>query len=66
MDNAGYHGYVGTNPRMNAAFIAAGPGIKKGAKIGLINNVDVAPTIARIFGLEMEGVAGKPLAELFE
>lgn len=66
LDNAGYHGYVGTNPRMNAAFIAAGPGIKKGAKIGLINNVDVAPTIARIFGLEMEGVAGKPLAELFE
>jgi predicted AlkP superfamily pyrophosphatase or phosphodiesterase len=65
-DNAGYHGYAGTNPKMNAAFIAAGPGIKRGGKIGLINNVDVAPTIARIFGVEMSEVAGKPLEGLFE
>jgi predicted AlkP superfamily pyrophosphatase or phosphodiesterase len=64
-DNAGYHGYVGTNPRMNAAFIANGPGIKRGAKVGLINNVDVAPTIARIFDLEMREVAGKPLSQIF-
>ena len=33
-DNSGYHGFIATNPRMQAAFIAAGAGIKRGAKIG--------------------------------
>ena len=45
--NVGYHGYLASNPKMNATFIVAGPGIKRGAKIGLVENVDVAPTIAR-------------------
>ena len=66
-DNLGYHGYVATNPRMNAAFIVSGPGIKRGAKIPMIDNIDVAPTIARIIGNNiMEGVAGKPLTSIFE
>ena len=65
-DNLGYHGYVGTNPKMNAAFIISGPGIKRGAKIGLIDNIQVAPTIAKIFETEMPAATGKPLTEIFE
>lgn len=65
-DNHGYHGYVGTNPRMNAAFVATGAGIKRGGKVGLINNVDVAPTIAKIFGETMTNVTGRVLTEVLE
>ena len=65
-DNLGYHGYVGKNPKMNAAFIVSGPGIKRGAKIGLVNNIDVAPTIAKIFETEIPGAAGKPIQEIYD
>ena len=65
-DNLGYHGYVGTNPKMNAAFIISGAGIKRGAKIGLIENIAVAPTIAKIFESEIPGAAGKPIGDVFE
>jgi hypothetical protein len=51
---------------MNAAFIISGPGIKRGAKIGLIENIQVAPTIAKIFETEMPAATGKSLAEIFE
>jgi predicted AlkP superfamily pyrophosphatase or phosphodiesterase len=65
-DNLGYHGYVGTNPKMNAAFVASGAGIKRGGKVGLIDNVDVAPTIAKIFGETMTNVTGRVLTEVLE
>lgn len=65
-DNLGYHGYVGRNPKMNAAFIATGAGVKIGAKIGLIENIDIAPTIARILGAEMPGAAGKVLTHILQ
>src|SRR5207247_8047224 len=42
----GAHGYLSADPDMNAIFIASGAGIKPGAKLGLIRNLDVAPTIA--------------------
>ena len=64
-DNIGYHGYLATNPKMNAAFIAAGAGIKRGAKIGKIENIDVAPTIAHLLNVEMPGADGKVLREIF-
>lgn len=65
-DNIGYHGYVAANPRMNAAFIATGSGIKRGAKTGMIENIDVAPTIAHIFQSEIPGAAGKVLTQILE
>jgi predicted AlkP superfamily pyrophosphatase or phosphodiesterase len=65
-DNLGYHGYVGRNPKMNAAFIATGAGVKSGAKTGLIENIDIAPTIARILGAEMPGAAGKVLTDILQ
>jgi predicted AlkP superfamily pyrophosphatase or phosphodiesterase len=65
-DNLGYHGYVGTNPKMNAAFIASGAGVKRGGKVGLIDNVDVAPTIAKIFGETIPNATGRVLTEVLE
>ena len=60
----GAHGYINTDPAMNAAFVAWGAGIKKGVKLGSIRNVDIAPTIARLLGLQMNDIEGKVLTEI--
>ncbi|MFO1498383.1 MAG: alkaline phosphatase family protein [Verrucomicrobiota bacterium] len=56
----GYHGYVATEPAMDGLFIAAGRGIKQ-TKLGMVDNVDVAPTIARLLDQTLPGILGKPL-----
>jgi predicted AlkP superfamily pyrophosphatase or phosphodiesterase len=60
----GTHGFLSTNPKMNATFVAAGAGIRKDAKPGVIDNVDVAPTIARLLGIDLPDTDGKPLDEI--
>jgi len=62
--NHGHHGYLASNPRMDAAFIAAGRGIKRGVKIGLIENIDVAPTVAHLLGQKLKPADGKVLEEI--
>ena len=54
----GTHGYINTDPQMQAIFIAAGAGVPKGVRLGRIANLDVAPTIAALLGLEMKNVQG--------
>jgi predicted AlkP superfamily pyrophosphatase or phosphodiesterase len=62
--NQGHHGFLSTNPKMNATFVAWGRGIKRGAKVGLINNVDVAPTMAKLLGQSLPGADGRVLIEI--
>jgi predicted AlkP superfamily pyrophosphatase or phosphodiesterase len=62
----GYHGYIADEPAMNALFIASGRGIKKGLKVGVVENVDVAPTIMRLFGKELANADGKVMTEILE
>jgi hypothetical protein len=57
----GRHGYVASDPDMNAIFIASGYGIKPGARPGPIVNLDVAPTIASLLGLTMGNIEGRRL-----
>jgi predicted AlkP superfamily pyrophosphatase or phosphodiesterase len=59
----GQHGYLNTDPEMDAIFIAWGRGIRPGAHADRIRNVDVAPTIAVLLGLQFSGVEGRPLAD---
>ena len=59
----GSHGYVNTNPRVDALFVATGNGIRKGSRLGRIKNVDVAPTIARLLGVQLPEVDGRVLDE---
>lgn len=47
------HGHDALPSWMKATFIASGAGIKKGIELDDITVRDVAPTIARVFGLEM-------------
>lgn len=56
VDAGGSKGTHGHDPRpdyMHATFVACGAGIRPGAKLGIIDNVDVAPTIAHLLGIEM-------------
>ncbi|MDZ4800269.1 MAG: ectonucleotide pyrophosphatase/phosphodiesterase [Bryobacteraceae bacterium] len=57
----GSHGYLSTDSDMDAIFIASGAGVRPGVKLGKIRNLDVAPTAAKLLGLEMSDIEGKPL-----
>ena len=64
VDAAGTHGYLNTDPTMQAIFMAWGAGIPKGVRINGISNLDVAPTIAALLGLEMKQVKGQVIREI--
>ena len=50
----------------NAMFVAVGRGIKRGVKLGVIDNRSVAPTIAHLLGENLPGADGKVLVEILE
>lgn len=60
----GAHGYVSTDPDLRSLFIAWGRGIKPGVTLDTIDNLDIAPTAARLLGVELKGVEGKVLTEI--
>jgi predicted AlkP superfamily pyrophosphatase or phosphodiesterase len=60
----GAHGYPATDPELGALFIASGAGIRPGVRLGLIDSVDVAPTIAELLGLTLGNVDGKVLTQI--
>lgn len=62
----GTHGALPEDPRMHATFVAWGAGIRRGVALGIIRNVDVAPTAARLLGLRLEGAEGRVLEEILE
>jgi predicted AlkP superfamily pyrophosphatase or phosphodiesterase len=64
VENKGAHGYLNSDPSMQAIFIAWGAGIKKDTRLGKIDNVDVAPTIAWLLGLEMKTPQAHALQEI--
>jgi predicted AlkP superfamily pyrophosphatase or phosphodiesterase len=57
------HGYSPSRSEMRAALVLSGRGIKPGAKIEYARLIDVAPTIARLLGLEMKTARGRVLSE---
>ena len=61
---SGTHGYLPDQPDMVAACVVHGPGIKPGTRLGKIRAIDIAPTIARILGIELPSAEGKPLEKL--
>jgi predicted AlkP superfamily pyrophosphatase or phosphodiesterase len=60
-ERKGSHGHEATLPDLHATFVAWGAGIKPGVKLGEITNIDVAPTIAKLLGLNLPNTDGKPL-----
>jgi predicted AlkP superfamily pyrophosphatase or phosphodiesterase len=62
----GTHGYPASDPELDGIFLASGVGIKKGVALGRVSNLDVAPTAARLLGITLPNVEGKPIAAALE
>jgi len=58
---AGSHGYLASDPEMPCLFIAAGRGVRPGAKLERVSNLDIAPTIAGLLGLKFPSAKGKAI-----
>ena len=56
-------GYSPSRFEMRAAFLLSGRGIKAGARLEFARIIDIAPTIARLLGLEMKPARGRVLSE---
>ncbi|MBE1160771.1 alkaline phosphatase family protein [Dyella acidiphila] len=62
----GAHGYLNTDPDMQALFIASGAHIRKAGNLGQITNLRVAPTIAKILGVTLPAAKQPPLTQLLQ
>lgn len=62
--HGGHHGYDPNIPQMYSGFIAMGAGIRKGAEIPELGEVDVAPLIAILLGIEFKAPDGKLIPEI--
>jgi predicted AlkP superfamily pyrophosphatase or phosphodiesterase len=60
----GTHGQRGSHPSNHASFAAAGPAIRRGRELPVIQTRDVAPTIASTLGLDMGRIEGRTLTEI--
>ena len=62
---SGAHGYINTDPELDAIFIASGSGILPGTVVDRIHNVDVAPTIAALLGIKMPtNIQGQAISDI--
>lgn len=57
----GTHGYWPGDPEMYGTLVISGYGVKPGTQLGTVQNIAVAPTIARLLGIELPTADGKPL-----
>ncbi|HEY5312648.1 MAG TPA: alkaline phosphatase family protein [Pirellulales bacterium] len=60
---AGNHGFISTEPKMNALCVISGHGIKAGIQLPVIENIDIAPTVAALLKLQLPNVQGRVLKE---
>jgi predicted AlkP superfamily pyrophosphatase or phosphodiesterase len=59
--NPGAHGYLNSDPDMQEILVAWGAGVRAGTKLGVVPNINVAPTIAKMLGLPWPADRGRPL-----
>ena len=57
----GMHGHLNTVPDLRASFFIAGPGIPAGQSLGEIDMRDIAPTLARLLGVQLPTAEGRDL-----
>ncbi len=62
----GSHGYLNTDPELNAIFIASGYGIRSGVVLDEIRNLSVAPTLARLLDVQLPKTEAPALDEIFK
>lgn len=57
----GSHGFLASLEKMNALCVLSGDGIRSGEKLRGVENIDIAPTIAHLLGLDDFPADGKVL-----
>jgi arylsulfatase A-like enzyme len=57
----GVGGYLPQHSEMDAGFVAWGCGVRPGVRVPSMRQTDVAPTVARLLGLDLGVVAGRSL-----
>jgi predicted AlkP superfamily pyrophosphatase or phosphodiesterase len=62
----GNHGQLPSRPGLQTGFIASGAGVKRGLTIPWMRLVDIAPTVAALLELDLDGVDGRMLHELLD
>ena len=62
----GSHGYLASDPDMDAIFIASGYGIRRGVTLDEIPNLDVAPTLANLLGVKLPKIQGQVLRQILQ
>lgn len=62
----GTHGYLSSDPEMNATLIAWGYGIRPGARAENVKNIDLAPTVAAVIGVPFPTAKGRVLKEILK
>jgi predicted AlkP superfamily pyrophosphatase or phosphodiesterase len=60
----GSHGFLDNDPQMRAIFVASGAGIVRGQTLDTVRNLDIAPTVARLLGLQLPAAKGRILREI--
>ena len=65
-ETTGAHGYLNTQPDMNAIFIAAGVGIRSGVTVEQMTNRAVAPTVAKLLGITLPKTLEGPLSAVLQ
>ena len=62
----GSHGFLSTIPKMNAVCVISGRGVRPGTSVEQAENIDIAPTVARLLGLTEFPADGHALGALLE
>jgi predicted AlkP superfamily pyrophosphatase or phosphodiesterase len=62
----GQHGYLPTNQPLRTGLILSGAGIRRGVEVPFARQIDIAPTIARLLGLDMTDVDGVVMAGVLQ
>lgn len=64
-DRQGGHGYPPGTPGMDGILVAAGPGLRHGARMSVARVVDVNPTICVLLGIRpAAGIDGRPIGSI--
>jgi hypothetical protein len=56
----GMHGYLPDFPEMRSTLIVAGPGLQKRGDLGVVDMRAIAPSLARILGVRLQGAPLPP------
>jgi predicted AlkP superfamily pyrophosphatase or phosphodiesterase len=59
--STGSHGFISTEPKMNAVCVLSGAAIRPGVRLAEVANIDIAPTIAAILDLRNLNADGQVL-----